>query len=83
MPAELPPRFLLAASALALASGAPAGDLSNRVITHLDGLGAAGNALDPADRDRAFGARRILGDYARLSRYAGGSRPARPTSIAA
>jgi hypothetical protein len=36
-----------------------------------DGLGAAGNALDPADRDRAFGARRILGDYARLSRYAG------------
>ena len=36
-----------------------------------DGLGAAGNALDPADRDRAFGARRTLGDYARLSRYAG------------
>ena len=41
MPAELPPRFLLAASALALASGAPAGDLSNRVITHLSNLAAS------------------------------------------
>jgi hypothetical protein len=36
-----------------------------------DGIGAAGSALDPGERDRAFAARRILGDYARLSRYAG------------
>ena len=41
VPAELPPRFLLAASSLALASGAPAGDLSNRVITHLSNLAAS------------------------------------------
>jgi hypothetical protein len=36
-----------------------------------DGLGCAGYAIDPGERDRAFGARRILGDYSRLSRYAG------------
>jgi hypothetical protein len=36
-----------------------------------DGFGSAGFAIDPGERDRAFGARRILGDYARLSRYAG------------
>jgi hypothetical protein len=36
-----------------------------------DGLGCAGYAIDPSQRDRAFGARRILGDYSRLARYAG------------
>jgi hypothetical protein len=36
-----------------------------------DGLGSAGSAIDPGERDRAFGARRILGDYGRLARYAG------------
>src|SRR5712671_433713 len=36
-----------------------------------DGLGSAGYAIDPSQRDRAFGARRILGDYSRLARYAG------------
>ena len=36
-----------------------------------DGLGSAGSAIDPGERDRAFGARRILGDYSRLARYAG------------
>jgi hypothetical protein len=41
LPADLPPRFLVAASTIALASGAPAADLSNRVITHLSNLAAA------------------------------------------
>lgn len=36
-----------------------------------DGLASSAFAIDPAERDRAFGARRILGDYARLARYAG------------
>src|SRR5712672_529360 len=36
-----------------------------------DGLGCAGYAIDAGERDRAFGARRILGDYGRLARYAG------------
>ena len=35
------------------------------------GLGAAKLALDPAQRDRAFAARRTLGDYARLTRLLG------------
>jgi hypothetical protein len=35
MPADLPPRFLVGASALALTSGMPPGELSQRVITHL------------------------------------------------
>jgi predicted transcriptional regulator len=41
LPAELPPRFLVSASAIALASGAPATELSNRVVTHLSNLAAA------------------------------------------
>jgi hypothetical protein len=41
LPAELPPRFLVSASAIALASGAPAAELSNRVVTHLSNLAAA------------------------------------------
>jgi hypothetical protein len=40
LPADLPPRFLVSASVLALASGAPASDLSNRVITHLSNQAA-------------------------------------------
>ena len=36
-----------------------------------EGLGSAGLALDPNQRDRAFGARRTLSEYARLSRYVG------------
>jgi hypothetical protein len=41
MPADLPPRFLVSASALALAAGAPAAELSNRVILHLSNQAAA------------------------------------------
>ncbi len=33
------------------------------------GVSAAGMALDPHERDRAFAARRTLSDYARLARY--------------
>jgi hypothetical protein len=40
LPDDLPPRFLVSASALALASGAPAADLSKRVIMHLSNLAA-------------------------------------------
>jgi hypothetical protein len=40
-----------------------------RAIT--DGTTAARFALDPRQRDRAFGARRLLGDYARLCRFVG------------
>jgi hypothetical protein len=36
-----------------------------------DGLSSARFALDPRERDRAFAARRRLGDYARLARYCG------------
>jgi hypothetical protein len=36
-----------------------------------DGTGAARLALDPLARDRLFGARRQLGDYARLARLVG------------
>jgi hypothetical protein len=36
-----------------------------------DGLHSARFAIDPGERDRAFGARRILGDYSRLARYTG------------
>jgi hypothetical protein len=36
-----------------------------------DGTAAARFALDPRQRDRAFGARRLLGDYARLARFVG------------
>jgi hypothetical protein len=35
-----------------------------------DGLSSARYGIDPGERDRAFGARRILGEYARLARYA-------------
>jgi hypothetical protein len=41
MPDDLPPRFLVSASALALASGASAAELSNRVILHLSNQAAA------------------------------------------
>jgi hypothetical protein len=40
LPADLPPRFFVSASAIALSAGAPAADLSNRVITHLSNLAA-------------------------------------------
>jgi len=36
-----------------------------------DGIAAARIALDPRARDRAMGARRQLGDYARLARFVG------------
>jgi hypothetical protein len=36
-----------------------------------DGIAAARVALDPRARDRAMGARRQLGDYARLARFVG------------
>jgi hypothetical protein len=36
-----------------------------------EGVGAARIALDPRARDRAMGARRQLGDYARLARFVG------------
>jgi hypothetical protein len=35
-----------------------------------DGLSSAPYAIDASERDRAFAARRTLGDYARLARYA-------------
>jgi hypothetical protein len=41
VPADLPPRFLVGASSLALSSGAPANELSRRVIAHLSNLAAA------------------------------------------
>lgn len=41
LPADLPPRFLVAASTVALTSGTNAAELSNRVITHLSNLAAA------------------------------------------
>jgi hypothetical protein len=40
-----------------------------------DGTSAARLALDPRARDRMFGARRQLGDYARLSRFVGALTP--------
>jgi hypothetical protein len=40
-----------------------------------DGLGAARQALDPRQRDRAFAARRLLGDYARIVRFVGALTP--------
>ena len=40
-----------------------------------DGIAAARFALDPRQRDRVFAARRLLGDYARLSRYVGALTP--------
>jgi hypothetical protein len=40
LPLDLPPRFFVSASAIALAAGAPATDLSNQVITHLSNLAA-------------------------------------------
>ena len=36
-----------------------------------DGINSAQFALDPRQRDRAYAARRGLGDYARLARYVG------------
>jgi hypothetical protein len=41
IPADLPPRFLVSASSLALGAGAPADELSNRVILHLSNQAAA------------------------------------------
>jgi hypothetical protein len=40
LPTDLPPRFFVSASAIALSAGAPADELSNRVITHLSNLAA-------------------------------------------
>ncbi|MDW8125218.1 MAG: hypothetical protein RMJ04_10645 [Geminicoccaceae bacterium] len=40
-----------------------------------DGLANARQALDPRARDRAFAARRALGDYARLARHVGALTP--------
>jgi hypothetical protein len=40
-----------------------------------DGLSAAKLALDPRARDKAFGARRTLGDYARMARLIGTMTP--------
>ncbi|GBC60425.1 hypothetical protein DENIS_1377 [Desulfonema ishimotonii] len=40
-----------------------------------DGISAARMALDPRQRDKAFGARRQLGDYARIARYVGAMTP--------
>lgn len=40
-----------------------------------DGINAARMALDPRQRDLAFSMRRSLGDYARVSRYAGAMTP--------
>jgi hypothetical protein len=39
--------------------------------TMADGLQAARFALDPWQRDQAMGARRVLGDYARVARFVG------------
>jgi hypothetical protein len=39
--------------------------------TIADGANAAKYALDPRQREKTFGARRLLGDYARISRYVG------------
>jgi hypothetical protein len=36
-----------------------------------EGMAAARSALDPGQRDKVFGVRRTLGDYARLARYVG------------
>jgi hypothetical protein len=41
-----------------------------------EGMQAARFGLDPRQRDRAFGVRRTLGDYARLSRLVGALTPA-------
>ena len=46
VPADLPPRFLVSASALALTSGTSPSELSNRVITHLSDQAAG-------ERDRS------------------------------
>lgn len=43
--------------------------------TVADGTNAALFALDPWQRDRAMGARRLLGDYARVARYVGALTP--------
>ena len=40
-----------------------------------DGLANARQALDPRARDRAFAARRALGDYARMARFVGALTP--------
>jgi hypothetical protein len=40
-----------------------------------DGINAARMALDPRQRDLAFAMRRLLGDYARVSRYVGALTP--------
>lgn len=41
-----------------------------------EGTAAARLGLDPRNRDRAFGVRRVLGDYARLARLVGALTPA-------
>jgi hypothetical protein len=40
-----------------------------------EGVGAARFGIDPHNRDRAFGVRRVLGDYARLARLVGALTP--------
>jgi hypothetical protein len=40
-----------------------------------DGVAAARFALDPHQRDKAFASRRLLGDFARISRYVGAMTP--------
>jgi hypothetical protein len=41
VPSDLPPRFFVSASSMALAAGAPASELSHRVVMHLSNLAAA------------------------------------------
>jgi hypothetical protein len=40
-----------------------------------DGISAARFSLDPRQRERAFGSRRLLGDYARIARFVGALTP--------
>lgn len=41
----------------------------------LEGVNAARFALDPRQRDKTFGVRRLLGNYARIARYVGALTP--------
>lgn len=53
VPTDLPPRFIVGASGLALAAGASASTLSNRVIAHLASIAAAGRARSTIPHQRA------------------------------
>ena len=53
VPTDLPPRFIVGASGLALAAGASASALSNRVIAHLASIAAAGRAQSTIPHQRA------------------------------